>query len=142
MNALRFVMEGKGAYTIVDGKSCLMEEGDLVITPGWTWHEHVHKGSGPIVWMDALDAPLHRYLGTDVFEPGPTHDMPELRRRRRVRDAEHRAGHGRRRAAVLAGVPLSMGAGRRGRRSGADGQGRRAARALRQSAQRRPPRCS
>jgi gentisate 1,2-dioxygenase len=78
MNALRFVMEGKGAYTIVDGKSCLMEEGDLVITPGWTWHEHVHKGSGPIVWMDALDAPLHRYLGTDAFEPGPVHDMPEL----------------------------------------------------------------
>src|SRR5262249_2661646 len=38
MNALRFVVEGKGAYTIVDGKSCLMEEGDLVITPGWTWH--------------------------------------------------------------------------------------------------------
>jgi gentisate 1,2-dioxygenase len=78
MNALRFVMEGNGAYTIVDGKSCLMEEGDLVITPGWTWHEHVHKGSGPIVWMDALDAPLHRYLGTDAFEPGPVHDMPEL----------------------------------------------------------------
>src|SRR5437660_2431573 len=78
MNALRFVMEGKGAYTIVDGKSCLMEEGDLVITPGWTWHEHVHKGSAPIVWMDALDAPLHRYLGTDAFEPGPVHDMPNL----------------------------------------------------------------
>jgi gentisate 1,2-dioxygenase len=77
MNALRFVLEGKGAATIVDGKSCPMEEGDLVITPGWTWHEHVHKGSAPIVWLDALDAPLHRYLGTDVFEPGPTHDMPD-----------------------------------------------------------------
>jgi len=77
MNALRFVIEGKGAYTIVDGKSCLMEEGDLVITPGWTWHEHVHKGAGPIVWMDALDAPLHRYLGTDAFEPGPVHDLPD-----------------------------------------------------------------
>ena len=78
MNALRFVMEGKGAYTIVDGKSCLMEEGDLIITPGWTWHEHVHRGSSPIVWMDALDAPLHRYFGTDAFEPGPPHDVPDL----------------------------------------------------------------
>jgi gentisate 1,2-dioxygenase len=77
MNAIRFVIEGNGAHTIVDGKSCLMEEGDLVITPGWTWHEHVHNGSGPIVWMDALDAPLHRYLGTDMFEPGPAHDLPE-----------------------------------------------------------------
>jgi gentisate 1,2-dioxygenase len=77
MNALRFVIEGKGASTIVDGKDCLMEEGDLIITPGWCWHEHVHRGQGPIVWLDALDAPLHRYLGTDVFEPGPAHDMPE-----------------------------------------------------------------
>jgi gentisate 1,2-dioxygenase len=77
MNALRFVIEGNGAATIVDGKSCPMEEGDLIITPGWTWHEHVHKGSAPIIWMDALDAPLHRYLGTDVFEPGPTHDLPD-----------------------------------------------------------------
>jgi gentisate 1,2-dioxygenase len=53
-----------------------MEEGDLVITPGWTWHEHVHRGSAPIIWLDALDAPLHRYLGTDAFEPGPAHDVP------------------------------------------------------------------
>ncbi len=76
MNALRFVIEGNGASTIVDGKDCPMAEGDLVITPGWTWHEHVHRGSAPIIWLDALDAPLHRYLGTDVFEPGPAHDVP------------------------------------------------------------------
>ena len=78
MNALRFVIEGKGASTIVDGKDCPMEEGDLVITPGWTWHEHVHRGDAPIIWLDALDAPLHRYLGTDKFEPGPAHDLPTM----------------------------------------------------------------
>jgi gentisate 1,2-dioxygenase len=78
MNALRFVIEGSGASTIVDGKDCPMAEGDLVITPGWTWHEHVHRGSAPIIWLDALDAPLHRYLGTDVFEPGPAHDVPQV----------------------------------------------------------------
>lgn len=77
MNALRFVIEGEGASTKVDGKSCAMTEGDLVITPGWAWHEHVHSGTGPIVWLDALDAPLHRYLGTDTFQPGPTHDVPD-----------------------------------------------------------------
>jgi gentisate 1,2-dioxygenase len=76
MNALRFVIEGSGASTIVDGKDCPMAEGDLVITPGWTWHEHVHRGDAPIIWLDALDAPLHRYLGTDKFEPGPVHDLP------------------------------------------------------------------
>jgi gentisate 1,2-dioxygenase len=78
MNALRFVIEGSGASTIVDGKDCPMEEGDLVITPGWTWHEHVHRGSAPIIWLDALDAPLHRYFGTDAFEPGPARDLPSL----------------------------------------------------------------
>jgi gentisate 1,2-dioxygenase len=49
-------------------------ERDLVITPGWTWHEHVHRGSDPIIWLDALDVPLHLYLGVGAFEPGPVHD--------------------------------------------------------------------
>ena len=53
-----------------------MFEGDLVLTPGWTWHEHTHEGTEPIVWLDVLDASLHRYLGTDAFEPGPAHDVP------------------------------------------------------------------
>lgn len=78
MNALRFVLTGSGATTVVDGKSCPMEVGDLVTTPGWCWHEHVHNGSGPIVWLDVLDASLHRYLGTDAFQPGPTNHYPAL----------------------------------------------------------------
>ena len=76
MNALRFVLSGSGATTVVDGKACAMAEGDLVTTPGWCWHEHVHEGSGPIVWLDVLDASLHRYFGTDAFQPGPANDMP------------------------------------------------------------------
>jgi gentisate 1,2-dioxygenase len=77
MNAIRFVLQGDGAVTKVDGKTCRMAKGDLILTPGWTWHEHTHNGSAPIVWLDALDGPLHRYLGTDVFEPGPSRDIPE-----------------------------------------------------------------
>jgi gentisate 1,2-dioxygenase len=76
MNALRFVLEGQGAATIVDGKRCAMAEGDLILTPAWCWHEHVHEGSGPVIWLDVLDVPLHDYLGTSVFEPGPAHDVP------------------------------------------------------------------
>ena len=76
MNALRFVLHGQGATTVVDGKPCPMEAGDLVTTPGWCWHEHVHRGEGPIVWLDVLDASLHRYLGTDAFQPGPTNQYP------------------------------------------------------------------
>src|SRR5215471_14336020 len=77
MNALRFVVEGSGATTIVDGKPCPMEEGDLILTPSWTWHEHVHQGDAPIVWLDALDVPFQRYMGTGAFESGPVADMPE-----------------------------------------------------------------
>ena len=75
-NALRFVVEGSGGITTVDGKECLMTPGDLVITPGGSWHEHAHRGEGTLVWLDVLDVPLHQYLGTQVFEPGPAHDLP------------------------------------------------------------------
>lgn len=78
MNALRFVLSGSGATTVVDGKACPMSFGDLVTTPGWCWHEHVHKGDGPIVWLDVLDASLHRYFGTDAFQPGPPSEYPTL----------------------------------------------------------------
>src|SRR5262245_60539861 len=77
MNALRFVLEGSGAVTIVDGKPCPMQEGDLILTPAWTWHEHVHEGTAPIIWLDSPDVPLHQYLGTGAFQPGPVAQLPE-----------------------------------------------------------------
>lgn len=76
MDAIRFVLEGEGAVTVVDGKECPMAEGDLVLTPGWCWHEHVHRGTKPIIWLDGLNSPLHRYLGTAEFEPGPPKALP------------------------------------------------------------------
>ena len=39
-SALRFIVEGEGAYTAVDGERTIMREGDFVITPTWTWHDH------------------------------------------------------------------------------------------------------
>jgi len=77
MNALRFILEGSGAVTIVNGKSCPMEVGDLILTPAWCWHEHHHHGDKPTIWLDALDVPLHLYLGTGEFQPGPVTEMPE-----------------------------------------------------------------
>lgn len=53
--ALRFVIEGKGAYTGVDGERTEMHPGDFVITPSWTWHDHGNNGDGPMVWLDVLD---------------------------------------------------------------------------------------
>jgi gentisate 1,2-dioxygenase len=78
MNAIRFALEGEGATTIVEGKPCPMLRGDLILTPGWTWHEHVHEGKTRSIWVDALDVPIHRFLDNAVFEPGPAHDVVTL----------------------------------------------------------------
>ncbi len=77
MDAIRFILEGEGAMTVVDGKECPMAVGDLVLTPGWCWHEHVHRGHQPMIWLDGLNSPLHRYFGTAAFEPGPPPALPE-----------------------------------------------------------------
>ncbi|TDF64003.1 gentisate 1,2-dioxygenase [Cupriavidus sp. L7L] len=57
-SALRFIVEGSGAYTAVDGEKTYMEPGDFVITPAWTWHHHGHEGNAPMVWLDGLDIPI------------------------------------------------------------------------------------
>jgi gentisate 1,2-dioxygenase len=57
-NAVRIIIEGEGATTIVDGEPCVMERGDLILTPSGKWHEHQHVGDGPIIWLDILDLPL------------------------------------------------------------------------------------
>src|SRR5690242_16990238 len=75
MHALRFVLEGKGAVTIVEGKPCPMLPGDLILTPGMTWHEHVNDTDARSVWVDALDVPVHGYLENRVFEPGPVRGL-------------------------------------------------------------------
>ena len=42
--ALRFVIQGSGAYTTVNGQQCVMEPGDLILTPKLTWHDHSNDG--------------------------------------------------------------------------------------------------
>ena len=68
--ALRFVLEGSGVWTLVNGDPIHMAPGDLVLTPSWTWHEHHNPGTGPMIWFDGLDLPLVRTLDAVFFEPG------------------------------------------------------------------------
>jgi gentisate 1,2-dioxygenase len=67
-SALRFVLEGEGGYTAVDGERTTMHRGDLILTPYWTWHDHGHDGAGPVIWMDGLDVPLVTFLKTGFRE--------------------------------------------------------------------------
>src|SRR5215475_5980735 len=67
--ALRFVVEGDGTgYTNVEGEQMLMEPGDLVLTPNWTWHDHFNPGKNNIVWLDVLDSHLSNYLDASFHE--------------------------------------------------------------------------
>ncbi len=57
-SAARIIVEGEGAYTIVNSEKCMMSRGDLILTPGGAWHDHGHDGKDPVIWLDALDLPL------------------------------------------------------------------------------------
>jgi gentisate 1,2-dioxygenase len=69
-SALRFIIEGDGAYTAVDGERTAMHPGDFVITPSWTWHDHGNDTPRPMVWLDGLDIPIVRLLDASFAEPG------------------------------------------------------------------------
>ena len=68
-SAIRFISEGEGAYTIVQGERIYMQEGDFLTTPKNLWHGHGHVGEKPMIWMDALDIPTIYSIGGTFFEP-------------------------------------------------------------------------
>jgi len=80
-NALRFMLKGTGAYTIVEGHKCAMAPGDLVLTPSMTWHEHGNEGGEPVMWLDGLDSPVVRYLELLKMEPREETSAPDEPRR-------------------------------------------------------------
>lgn len=69
-SALRFIVEGQGAYTAVDGERTTMHPGDFIITPSWTWHDHGSEARGPVVWLDGLDIPMLRFFDAGFAENG------------------------------------------------------------------------
>ncbi len=75
-NAFRFVIEGEGAFTTVNGERLHMAPGDLLITPGWHWHDHTHVSRGPMMWLDGLDFPLVNSLDAAFFELFDTRLQP------------------------------------------------------------------
>lgn len=70
--ALRFIMTGNGAWTTVDGEEYPMNERDFVLTPAWTWHDHIHRGDEQMIWLDILDISLVRSMHATFFQSSPT----------------------------------------------------------------------
>ncbi len=62
-NALRLVLDvADDCYTVVDGVRIDMQPGDVLLTPGMSWHGHGNEGSAPGYWIDFLDVPLVQLL--------------------------------------------------------------------------------
>lgn len=78
--ALRFVLEGEGAHTVVEGEKTMMHEGDFVITPPMTWHDHGNESDAPMFWLDGLDIPLVQFLDASFAEHLGADAQPQTRR--------------------------------------------------------------
>lgn len=76
--ALRFVMEGEGAYTAVDGEKAVMRPFDLVLTPNWQWHDHGNETDRPMIWLDGLDIPTVSHFAASFSERLPESRHPEM----------------------------------------------------------------
>jgi gentisate 1,2-dioxygenase len=70
--ALRFIMEGAGAYTVVDGHRVKLNAGDFILTPATCWHDHGVAAEGEVsIWQDGLDMLLVNQLEANFYEVHP-----------------------------------------------------------------------
>jgi gentisate 1,2-dioxygenase len=67
-SASRFVLEGDGGFTVVQGEKLRMSRGDLILTPTGTWHDHGNDGREAVIWVDVLNVPLVESLNATQFE--------------------------------------------------------------------------
>ena len=88
--AIRFIMEGAGAYTAVDGERVYMAPGDLVLTPSWAWHDHGNETDRAVVWMDGLDVPLVQAMNAMFFQ---MYDVPQVPLTKRDNASSRLHGH-------------------------------------------------
>ena len=87
-NAFRFVLEGEGVWTVVDGDPIHMSRGDLLLTPGWQFHGHQNISDKPMAWLDGLDIPFSQQMDVGFFEFGADQvsnlETPEISRGERL----------------------------------------------------------
>lgn len=75
-SALRFVLDGAGAHTSVDGERTNMQFGDFVITPPGAWHDHGNQTTEPMIWLDGLDIPIVGFFDASFAEGYPDDEHP------------------------------------------------------------------
>ena len=87
-HAFRFVVEGEGVWTVVNGDPVAMRRGDFLPQAGWNWHGHHNQSDRPMAWIDGLDVPFQYYANSTFFETGPdevdTYEAPDRSRSERL----------------------------------------------------------
>lgn len=78
-SALRFVVEGSGAYSAIAGEKTMMEVGDFVITPSMTWHDHGNESDDLMVWIDGLDMHMVNTFSASFRANYPEMSHPTLK---------------------------------------------------------------
>jgi gentisate 1,2-dioxygenase len=91
--AIRFVLDGEGVSTTVNGDACDMHAGDLILTPSMNWHDHHNPTDRNMLWFDGLDLPMVAALDAVFFEPYPDDNQPVLARNDSERRFAGRAAH-------------------------------------------------
>lgn len=69
-HAFRFVVEGEGVWTVVNGDAVRMSRGDFLPQAGWNWHAHHNAATEPMAWIDGLDIPFSYFTESQFFEVG------------------------------------------------------------------------
>ena len=67
-SAIRFVLDGEGAYTAVEGEKSMMAPGDFILTPNWAPHDHGNTSNQPMLWLDVLDVPTVNFFETSFSQ--------------------------------------------------------------------------
>ena len=87
--AIRFVIQGEGAHTTVNGEKSIMSKGDYLTTPNWTWHDHGNESKEPVIWLDGLDMPFVIMMDAMFFQYFPEETQPVTKR---MDDSKYRWG--------------------------------------------------
>jgi gentisate 1,2-dioxygenase len=67
-SAIRFILDGDGAYTAVEGEKTIMRRGDFVLTANWCAHDHGNQSKQPMIWLDVLDLPTVNFFDAAFSE--------------------------------------------------------------------------
>jgi gentisate 1,2-dioxygenase len=92
-HAFRFVVEGEGVWTVVNGDAVRMSRGDFLPQSGWNWHAHHNAAKEPMAWIDGLDIPFSYYTESQFFEVGRQRISPAERTTPDRSRAERLWGH-------------------------------------------------